>query len=304
MVKKIAYLGIPGSYSHQASVAISPDYEHVGLPQFRSIFQAVEDGNAECGVVPVDNALSGRVVGIYTELAKEYAVNIIQEYILPIHLSLLVSSSSGIAQDGRNIMLDSAVCDYADIQEVFTHPQAFMQCDRFLKKYLPHAALREASDTANAAYDIGLTKSSTIAAVASSICASLYGLNILNENIEDDPGNATRFLVLSKQGFEGSAATYPSITTILFETRHEPGSLVGALGAFSDQGINLTKLETYMASRERRKPTFYVDVGDHLFSDRMQLALQQFKEHVGYWKILGTYPASPQRGVVSGFLTV
>jgi prephenate dehydratase len=79
---------------------------------------------------------------------------------------------------------------------------------------------------------------------------------------------------------------------------------VGALAAFSERGINLTKLETYMASKERRKPTFYVDVGEHFYADRMISAIAQFKRHVEYWKVLGTYPASPQRGIVSGFLAV
>jgi prephenate dehydratase len=283
----IAYLGIEGSYSHQASQAIFPGQNYAGYSQFSSIFSEVEAGRAEYAVVPVDNALSGRIDGIYRELAKT-TLNIVQEFILPIHHCLLAAEAA----------------DYAGVTEIFSHPQGFLQCQSFIQQHLPHAVLTDATDTAAAARDVAARGQAGLAAISSKVCAKRYGLELLAENVEDEPGNATRFLVLSRQGFEGNAPIFPALTTILFQTKHEPGSLVGALGAFSAQGVNLTKLETYMASKERRKPTFYVDVGEHLYSPRMIAAMAQFKKHVESWKVLGTYPASPQRGVVSGFLTI
>jgi prephenate dehydratase len=289
----IAYLGLEGSYSHQASQSIFPGQTYAGHSQFSSIFSAVEEGKAAYAVVPVDNALSGRIDGIYRELAKT-TLNIVQEYILPIHHCLLTAKPAPGAP----------APDYASITEIYSHPQGFLQCQNFIERHLPHAVLTDATDTAAAARDVAARGQAGLAAISSKVSATRYGLAMLAENIEDEPGNATRFLVLSRKGFEGSAPIFPALTTILFQTKHEPGSLVGALGAFSSQGVNLTKLETYMASKERRKPTFYVDVGEHLYAPRMAAAMAEFKKHVDSWKVLGTYPASPQRGVVSGFLTI
>jgi prephenate dehydratase len=301
----IGYLGIEGSDSHQASGEIFPGREYRGFSHFPAIFKEVEYERAVCAVVPVDNALSGRIDGIYHELSNTI-LNIDQEYILPIHHCLLIYRNPIELPGGTDheTPKNEGGIILTEIREIFSHPQAFLQCQQFIAKFMPNAVLRDATDTASAALEVSTTARTDVAAISSRTCASRYNLHVLRQDIEDDPGNATRFLVLSKKGLQDSKPTSPAITTILFQTKHEPGSLAGALAAFADKGINLTKLETYMASRERRKPTFYVDVGEHLYADRMIAAMAAFAEEVEHWRILGTYAASPQRGVVSGFLTI
>jgi prephenate dehydratase len=296
--KLVAYLGIPGSYSHEASRRLFPGYEARGFPHWPGIFREVETDRAACAVVPVENALTGRIEGIYQELSRT-ALNITQEFILPIRHCLLVRGSPS-----ESPLDDAALAArLSQVRQVYSHPQGFLQCRAFVEHFLPHATLKDTSDTANAALSTG-EGDETSAAIASKASAELYGLTALREDIADETGNATRFLVLSKDGGQADAPGAPAVTTLLFQTRHTPGSLVGALSAFAGAGVNLIKLETYMASLERRKPTFYIDVGAHMTSAPMQAALAQFAEHVEYWKVLGSYPASPLRGVVSGFLPV
>ena len=296
--KVVAFLGIAGSYSHEASRELFPDYEARGFPHWPEIFREVASDRAACAVVPVENALTGRIEGIYQELSRT-TLNIAQEFILPIRHCLLVRGPAPLGP------LDDATlaARLSQVTQVYSHPQGFLQCREFVARFLPHAALKDTTDTANAALSTAEGDEAS-AAIASKAAAELYGLSALREDIADETGNATRFLVLSKTGFEASAPYAPAVTTILFQTRHTPGSLVGALSAFAEEGVNLIKLETYMASREREKPTFYIDVGAHLNCEPMKAALTRFAEHVEYWKVLGSYPASPLRGVVSGFLPV
>jgi len=296
--KVVAYLGIAGSYSNEASRSLFPDHEARGFPHWPEIFREVESDRAACAVVPVENALTGRIEGIYQELSRT-TLNITQEFILPIRHCLLVRGP------GPERPLDEAAlaARLSQVKQVYSHPQGFLQCQEFIARFLSHAALKDTTDTANAALSAA-EGDETSAAIASKAAAVLYGLSALREDIADEAGNATRFLVLSKDGFEVSAPFAPAVTTLLFQTRHTPGSLVGALTAFAGAGVNLIKLETYMQSRERRKPTFYIDVGAHMNSEPMQAALAQFADHVEYWKVLGSYPASPLRGEVSGFLPV
>ena len=291
--QRITFLGIKGSYSHQAAQEMFPDGQFQGRTQWPAIFADVESDRADIAVVPVENALSGRIDGIYQALS-ETSLNIAAELILPVHHCLLGPETGGGELSER----------LARIKRIYSHPQGFLQCGKFINEHLSGAEQIDTTDTANAALTVAEAGAADAAAISSKLCASLYGLQILKENIEDEAGNATRFLVLSKKSVETSELTSPAITTILFKLKHEPGALVGALAAFADQGVNLTKLETYMASKDRRKPTFYVDVGEHLHSERMALAMDAFSKHVEWWKVLGAYEASGLRGVVSGFLAV
>jgi prephenate dehydratase len=293
--QRITFLGIKGSYSHQAAQEMFPDSQFHGRTQWPDIFADVEADRADVAVVPVENALSGRIDGIYQELS-ETSLNIAAELILPVHHCLLAPGAGGDEAPERERL--------SRIKRIYSHPQGFLQCGKFIKDYLSGAEQIDTTDTANAALTVAEAGAADAAAISSKLCASLYGLDILKENIEDEAGNATRFLVLSKKSVETSELISPAITTILFKLKHEPGALVGALAAFADQGVNLTKLETYMASKDRRKPTFYVDVGEHLHSERMALAMDAFSKHVEWWKVLGAYEASGLRGVVSGFLAV
>jgi prephenate dehydratase len=301
--KAVAFLGIAGSYSYEASRALFPDHGARGLPHWPEIFREVDSGRAACLVVPVENALTGRIEGIYQELSRT-TLNITQEFILPIRHCLLTPGPAPEAPPNDARLDDAALAArLSKVKQVYSHPQGFLQCREFVARFLPDAELKATTDTANAALTVA-EGDETCAAIASKAAAELYGLAVLREDIADETGNATRFLALSKDGFESGSADAPAVTTILFQTRHTPGSLVGALSTFAGAGVNIIKLETYMASLERRKPTFYIDVGAHMNSEPMKAALAAFADHVEDWKVLGSYPASPLRGAVSGFLPV
>jgi prephenate dehydratase len=302
-VTRVAYLGIPGSYSHQAAQELFPSAEYLGCAHWPEIFAEVETGRADAAVVPVENALSGRIDGIYQELSGT-DLHITNEFILPVHHCLLGARDKEDQSDGADLSESAKAKIFKRIKTVYSHPQGFLQCAGFIAKAMPAANQTDTTDTANAAQAVARSDDPEFAAISSRLCATLYGLRILEENIEDEVGNATRFLVLEKEGPVSTAPFEPAITTLLFKLKHEPGALVGALSAFADLGINLTKLETYMASRDRRKPTFYVDIGDHINSSRMMDAMAKFADHVEWWKMLGTYHASELRGVISGFLAV
>jgi prephenate dehydratase len=312
----VTYLGVEGTYSHQACQDIFPARAHRGYIRFQQVIEAVQRGEATHAVVPVENVLGGRVEEIYRLLEKT-SLAIIAEYILPIHHCLLIpygsiqgEPPSGLSQEDksdwkRNTLSDEKLSEiFSQIKEVVSHPQGLSQCRHFLDRNLPDVTRRETTDTASAAKAISDRNDFSSAAISSKSAGRLYNMIFLRENIEDDPDNATRFLVLSQDASSTKEVSHPAITTILFKLKHEPGSLVAALRAFSDSGINITKLETYMASRERRQPTFYIDIGEHYYSDKMSMAIDKFRKHVDEFKLLGTYKASPQRGVISGYLAV
>jgi prephenate dehydratase len=293
---QIAYLGIEGSNSHKAAGDLFPGCGLQGYRTWIDILSATERTEVARAVVPVENALTGRIDGIYQALSNTN-LYIAAEYILPIDHCLLVHRNYIDASNKSNFILNN-------IYEVISHPQGFMQCQSFISSRLRHAKLIDATDTANAALRVAELASSRVASISPRECADRYKLIILEGDIADEPGNATRFLVLSQEPLEATVTEGPGVTTILFRTKHEPGALAGALAAFANQGINLTKLETYMASRERRRPTFYVDVGETMRASRMSHAMSDFAAHVEYWRVLGSYPASARRGIVSGFLAI
>jgi prephenate dehydratase len=312
----IVYLGSEGSYSHQVCREVFPLKTHRGLETFDEVFDTVETDQAAAAIIPIENSLGGRVDDPYRRLV-ETSLEIAEEYIFPIHNSLLVSpvfvarvlsapfrSEPNVASAHFTVSPANKHLVYSAIREVRSHRQALSQCRQFLRNSLPYASLHFSSDTASAAKEVGSHPEDALGAIASKAVAALYNLLVLDENIEDCSDNATRFFVLSKDVLRKSQPVSPALTSLLFSTRHEPGALISALSGFAEHGINLTKLETYMASKDRREPTFYVDVGEGYLSDQMQSAIAEFSRRVAWWRVLGTYSASPQRGVIAGFLAV
>ena len=311
---KVAYLGIPGSYSHQACSNTFPNGKYRGLLKFQDIIDDVYHAEVDYAIVPIENSTAGRVSEIYN-LLPMVDLHIIGEYLMTIHHSLMVPSPAYRGKLPREMSQEDALKwkksplseeekEFArrNITEVQSHPQALMQCASYIHETLPKAKTVEAFDTATAARALAKEKRTTIAAIASAQAADIYNMLILDEQIEDNTQNMTRFLVLSREPLREREVTTPAITTILFQTAHQPGSLLKALEAFAAHGVNLTKLETYMVSQEKPLPRFYVDVGGSIWEKNMKAALRDFKKCTASYNILGCYPASPDRARDNSFL--
>ncbi|MBL8640244.1 MAG: prephenate dehydratase [Alphaproteobacteria bacterium] len=314
--KKISYLGIPGSYSHQACAEMFPGGYYRGLKKFDQVIYAADSGETDYAVLPVENSSAGRVTEVYN-LLPSVRLKIIGEYLLPIHHSLMVSYKAyrqwvppsikdDKIQEWKNSPLseDERAVAFRSIKEVVSHSQALMQCSQYLEKHLPSAKTIVDFDTATAAQALSWLETKERAVIASKHAAQIYNLMVMDENIENDPYNMTRFLVFGKEEIHQQSASEPFITSILFQTSHVPGSLIKVLQTFADHGINLTKLETYMVSQKLPNPTFYVDIGTSIDNPALKTALKEFSKYTAEYHILGSYPASPKRGDKNSFLPV
>lgn len=270
MTQKIVYQGEPGAYSHLACSQFYPDYEPVACPNFAKAFGQVRYGEAKCAMIPVENTVAGRVSDIY-HLLPEGGLHIIGERYLPVHHQLL-----GI----RGAQL-------SDIKTARSHHMALGQVRKFLGKHDIDAIMDV--DTAGAARKIAAAGDKTVAAVASRLAAETYGLDILAKDIEDAAHNTTRFIVLADAPLL-PALDVPSVSSFVFKVRSVPSALYKALGGFASNGLNLTKLESYMVGGSFTAAQFYADVEGHIDSPAMKNALEElafFSENITH---LGTYP--------------
>ena len=313
---KISYLGIPGSYSHQACIEYFPGGRYEGLKKFGSALKAVSEGDTDFAIIPIENSSAGRVAEVYS-LLPSVGLHIVGEYLLPIHHCLAVPKSAlrgrlpremdgpeAIAWKNSPLTDKEKAAALATIKEIRSHSQALMQCAGFIEKHLPQAITEADFDTATAAQFISNREDCKIAAIASKHAAAIYNLLTLGESIEDDVHNMTRFLIFSREALDPAKIKGPALTTILFQTNHKPGALLSALKAFADNKVNLTKLETYMVNQDRPYPTFYVDVGASMAHPNMKAALEEFKKYTNNYRVLGCYPASAVRGDRNSFLPV
>lgn len=314
---KISYLGVPGSYSHQACVECFPNAHYSGMKKFDRVIRAADSGEVDYAILPVENSSAGRVTEVYN-LLPSVKLQIVGEYLLPIHHSLFVSykayrqwvppqiqeSDAILAWKNSPLSDEEKRSALLSIKEVHSHSQALMQCSDFLEEHLPKAMTLEDFDTATAGQNLARLETKDRAVIASKHAGQIYSLLMLAENIENDPHNMTRFLVFGKKPFAIPHSGEKYLTSILFQTNHIPGSLIGALKAFADNGINLTKLETYMVNQIRPNPTFYIDVGSSMDNPAMVKALEEFKKFTKNFDVLGSYPASVKRGDNNSFLPV
>ncbi len=278
-MKKIAFQGIPGAYSHLACLNLYKDIESMPCSSFEEMIFAVQQGRADLAMVPVENSTAGRVADIH-HLLPDSGLFIIAEYFLRVHHMLLGTNQSTIKS----------------LKEVRSHGQGIAQCKKGLLKYKLKSSIHP--DTAGAAREIAGLKNPEIGAIASELAAEIYGLKILKRNFEDANHNTTRFLIMSKKHLKPTLdEKIQTITTIVFSTRSVPAALYKALGGFATNGINLTKLESYMKNGKMTAVQFYVDIEGHPDSPSMQFALEELKFFCGESnvKIIGTYPASSQR---------
>ncbi|MFP8966279.1 prephenate dehydratase [Pokkaliibacter sp. CJK22405] len=273
----IAYQGHEGAYSHLACRQVFENLPTLACESFAQAISKVENQEAALAMIPVENSTAGRVEEIYRQLPKT-SLHIIGEHFEPVNHCLLGIKGSRIE----------------DLKQVHSHPQALAQCDTHLRELniAPVAGL----DTAGSALNISQHHDVTQGAIASSLAAELYGLEILRENFQDMEGNTTRFLILSRDArvpvFE-SQKRY--ITSLMFQVRHLPAALYKALGGFATNGINLIKLESYMTGGTLEVSQFHIDIAAHIDAEPMKRALEELSFFAKEYRVLGTYEAHPLR---------
>ncbi|WP_041641113.1 prephenate dehydratase [Magnetococcus marinus] len=268
----VAFQGAHGAYSEQACREKLPGYQSRPYKTFEDIFIAVEQGDAELGMLPVENSMAGVVSDSYDLLAV-HNLHIIGEYYLPVRHCLM-------AHQGVNV---------ERIHTVYSHPQALAQCHSFIKR---HGWNRVAVyDTAGAAAALKEEHREGEAAIASALAAELYGLDLLAEQIQDSANNTTRFLIIAKDGI----IPMPNVgckISLLFEVRHIPAALYKCLGGFATNGINLTRLESRPVAGRDWSYHFYLDFQGRMDQVNVQQALEELKFYTHNMKVLGCYPES------------
>ncbi|SJM28810.1 MULTISPECIES: prephenate dehydratase [Mesorhizobium] len=274
---RIAFQGEPGANSDTACRNMFPDMEPLPCPTFEDAFNAVETGKADLAMIPIENTIAGRVADIH-HLLPESKLHIVGEYFLPIHFQLMVLP--GVRRD--------------EIRTVHSHIHALGQCRKYIRKngWKPVVA----GDTAGAAKLVAELKDRTMAALAPALASTLYGLDIIEENVEDTDSNVTRFVVLTRnrQWAERPSADARMMTTFIFRVRNVPAALYKAMGGFATNGINMTKLESYQLGAFTAT-LFYADIEGHPDDPLVKLALDELAFFSREMRILGVYPASQSR---------
>lgn len=273
----IAYQGVPGAYSHLSCRKAHPELEAYACETFAEAMFMVEGGQARLAMIPLENSTAGRVEEIYRLMPKT-SLHIIGEHFEPVNHCLLAAKGSKVEE----------------LTTVSSHPQALAQCDQHIKNLgmKPIASL----DTAGAAAELKNNPQQGHAAIASSLAAELYELDIIRENFQDKTGNTTRFLILSRESHMPELTEDQRfMTSIMFTVRNIPAALYKALGGFSTNGVNMLKLESYMASDTMRVSSFHLDVEGHPDQAAMKYALQELDFFAKDVRIMGTYPWHPFR---------
>ncbi len=280
MSARIVYQGEPGAYSHLACQEHFPDHEPMACVSFAQAFARVRDGQADRAMIPVENTVAGRVSDIY-HLLPDGGLFITGERYQPIHHQLLGVSGASLE----------------DIKTARSHPMALGQVRESLKA-LGITAIADV-DTAAAARKVAERKDLSVAAVASRTAADVYGLDILASDIQDSGSNTTRFIVLEREAIIPDLGSGPVVSSYVFRLRSVPSALYKALGGFASNGLNLTKLESYMVGGGFKAAQFYCDVEGHPASKAMQLALEELAFFTEDVRHLGSYAADPVRASVS-----
>ncbi|CAG9463757.1 unnamed protein product [Pedinophyceae sp. YPF-701] len=288
----VAYQGVPGAYSEGAALKACPGWQPLPCEQFETAFQAISQWMAERAVLPIENSLGGSIHQVY-DLLLRYRLHIVGEVAIKVNHCFM-------ALPGRS---------KSDVKRVISHPQALAQCDGYIRSL--NGVVREAvDDTAGAAQAIAQGKLQDTAAIASRRAAELYGLEILEEGIQDNKDNVTRFIVLSRdplvqKAAQGSAAMK---TSVVFSLSEGPGQLFRALSVFALRDIDMTKIESRPmrtnpilggakaeasaagSSHRRMNYLFYVDFVGSLADENAQNALRHLQEFAPFLRVLGSYP--------------
>ena len=274
-MSKIYFQGTFGAYSHLAALSVDPKAEIIPCKTFDECFlNASKDSNSRI-IIPESNRITGNIGIEY--LIFHYRLNIYSEYFQKIEHNLLALPGTKISE----------------IKNVYSHSQALSQCSNFIKKYNLSEHVR--ADTAGSAEMISKSKDKKNAAIASTLSAKTYGLEIIKKNIENEKGNLTRFLIMGKNVSQPEFKNNKYITSFLFKLKSKPAALYQSLGGFAINGVNLTKLQSYPEKNSFDSYFFLCDLDGHIEEKRVQKSLEELGLHCEDFHVLGVFEADKIR---------
>lgn len=275
--KKIAFQGTFGANSHLACRDNYPNYQAVPCDSFIKVFDLVANNEVDYGMIPLENSYAGRVSEIHN-LLQDSNLSIVAEHFLQV----------------EHCLVSVADADKQSIQDVYSHPQALMQCKDNLAKN--HYKLHNFSNTAEAAKFVASQNDKSKAAICSELAAELHNLQIIEKKFQDAGNdNITVFVVISKKAFDPDPAKGRVITTMLFTVRNIPGALYKALGGFATNNVNMIKLESYIPGGISAQAKFFISIEGHPSQRSISLSLEELGFFSKSVKVLGVYYADPQR---------
>ena len=270
----VAFQGAPGAYSHQAVRELFPDAAALPCASFEDAIEAVQSGRAGRAVIPIENTLHGRVADMHF-LLPESGLHIIAEHFVRVRHCLMGTGAQ------------------TDLRQVISHPQALGQCRLRMRGLGIEQAVY--FDTAAAAAQVAGDGDAAVGAIASKLAADLYGLTIFAEGVEDAEHNTTRFVVLASEAVPLPAPGVLAMTSLNFQVRNVPAALFKSLGGFATNGINITKLESYIRDGSFAAAEFYAEIVGSPEEAAVQLALEELRFHTKWVKVIGTYPCMRER---------
>jgi len=276
MTNTIAFQGEPGAYSHEACRKARPDMEPLPCRTFEDAIEAVKTGAADLAMLPVENSTYGRVADIHSLLPKS-GLHIIEEAFVRVHINLLGVPGAVLG----------------DVTHAVSHTVLLGQCKGFLQEHGIHRIT--GADTAGSARHVSQAGAPETAALASPLAGEIYQLVTLAEHIEDNSNNTTRFLIMSRDTNTARRGQHGMITSFVFQVRNIPAALYKAMGGFATNGVNMTKLESYMVEGSFIATQFYADIEGHPDDTNVQLALDELAYFTTEIEILGVYPADQGR---------
>ena len=268
---KIVYQGIPGSYSESCAKKMFPEIETISCKTFDECFEKASSDSKTRAIIPESNKTTGNIGVEY--LIFKYRLNIYEEYFFPINHNLLGIKGTKLK----------------DIKEVYSHAQALSQSSQFLKKNKLNGNVR--ADTAGSAKYISELGVKSKAAIASKLSSEIYKLDIIDENIQDDQENYTRFLIMGKEIIQPEIDSNKYITSFLFKLRDKPAALYSALSGFAINGVNMTKLQSFPEKNSFSSFFFLCDIDGHLDEKKIKNSLEELAFHCEDMHVLGVYKA-------------
>ncbi|UZD90250.1 prephenate dehydratase [Cognatishimia activa] len=277
MTHRIAFQGEPGAYSHEACRDARPDMEALPCATFEEVIDAVKNGDAQLAMLPVENTTYGRVADIHRLLPKS-GLHIIDEAFVRVHINLLAVPGTKLEE----------------VKEAHSHLVLLPQCATFLKQHGIRG--RVSPDNARAAREVSEVGDKSSAALASELAGEIYGLDVLARHVEDFDNNTTRFLIMAPEAqTDRRDKGHGMITSFVFQVRNIPAALYKAMGGFATNGVNMTKLESYMVDGRFTATQFYAEVEGHPDDPSLKLALEELDYFTNYLSVLGVYPAAKTR---------
>jgi prephenate dehydratase len=273
--RAMAFQGAPGANSHLAALEFDADCLPLPCFSFEDAIDAVKDGTAARAIIPIENSLHGRVADIHF-LLPESGLSIVAEHFMSIRHCLMAKSAD------------------AKLVTAMSHPQALGQCRHYLREHgiIPVAY----ADTAAAAAFVAGNDDPSAAAIAPPIAAEMYGLVAIDQSVQDDASNMTRFVVLSREPANPSAIDGTLMTTFIFEVKNIPAALYKAMGGFATNGVNMTKLESYQNGASFAATEFFADIEGAPGDANVDRALEELRFHCNSVRLLGTYRQTRKRG--------